>query len=266
MSQDFTAITETPGTLLSPDQRTRKAQRYGRAADLAGNRRVLEVACGAGSGLGHLARSARAVVGLDYTAPVLALAQSHYRGRAQDAPALVQGDAQRLPFATASFDLVISFEAIYYLPDQAAFWRESRRVLTPGGELLVCLSNPDWPHFVPGPLTTHYPPAPALVQAMQAAGYRQVELFGGLPETGGRRRWVNRLRKLALQSGLAARLGSWADLLKRASHGELTPLPPELDAATIAAWAGDAAVVPLPTDRPDRVHRVLYAQARAPQS
>lgn len=262
MSQDFTPITETPGTLLSPDQRTRKAQRYGRAAQLAGNRRVLEVSCGAGAGLGHLAHHAHAVVGLDYTAPVLAQAHSHYSGRVP----LLQGDAQHLPFATASFDLVICFEAIYYLPDQAAFWRESRRVLTPGGELLVCLSNRDWPHFVPGPLTTHYPPVPELAQAIQEAGYRQVELFGGLPENGGRRRWVNRLRKFVLQSGLAARLGPWAHLLKRASHGELTPLPPELDATTIAAWEGDAALVPIPTDRPDRVHRVVYAQARAPEA
>jgi ubiquinone/menaquinone biosynthesis C-methylase UbiE len=259
MSRDFTTITETPGSLLSPDQRTRMAQRYARAAALAQGGRVLEVSCGAGSGLGFLARHARAVVGLDYTAPVLTLVRTHYR----DCIPLVQGDAQRLPFASGAFDLVVCFEAIYYLPDQAAFWRESRRVLAPGGQLLVCASNPDWPDFVPGPLTTHYPSAPELAQAMNGAGFTHVELFGGLPLAGGRRRWVNRLRRLALRSGLSTRLGPLTTVLKRASYGDLTPLSAELDPATVAAWAGDVAIVSLPADRPDRVHRVLYAQARA---
>jgi SAM-dependent methyltransferase len=259
MIRDFSAITETPGALLTPDQRIRMAQRYGVAARLAEQQRVLEVACGAGSGLGYLARYARGVVGLDYSAPVLTLAQTHYCDRVP----LVQSDAQRLPFAAACFDVVLSFEAVYYLPDAAAFWRESRRVLAPGGQLLVCLSNPDWPHFVPGPLTTHYPSAPELAEALRVAGYREVELFGGLPDAGGRRGWVNRLRKLALQTGLAARLGPFAQLAKRAAHGELTPLPRELDAYTVAAWQGNAAPAPLPADRSDRVHRVLYAQARA---
>ncbi len=259
MSRDFTAITETPGTLLSPDQRVRKAQRYQRAAALAADGHVLEVSCGAGCGLGYLARHGRAVVGLDYTATVLDLARLHYG----DHIPLVQGDAQELPFPTASFDLVVCFEAIYYLPDQAKFLCESRRVLTPGGRLLLCQSNPDWPDFVPGPLTTHYPSVPALTQAIAAAGFHDIVCHASLPMASGRRRWVSRLRRYALRSGLVERLGPLVYLLKSLSYGDLTPLPAELDPATVAAWTDGTTLTPIPADRPDRLHRVVYAQARA---
>ena len=259
MSRDFTAITETPGTLLSPDQRTRKAQRYRRAAALAADGHVLEVSCGAGCGLGYLARHARAVVGLDYTATVLSLARSHYGSRIP----LVQGDAQQLPFPTASFDLVFCFEAIYYLPDQARFLSESRRVLTAGGRLLICQSNPDWPDFVPGPLTTHYPPVPTLTQAIAEAGFHDIVCHASLPVTRGRRRWASRLRRYALRSGLVERLGPLVHLLKAVSYGDLVSLPAELDPGTVAAWTDGATLTPIPADQPDRVHRVVYAQAHA---
>src|SRR5688500_17605540 len=89
---DYTSITELPTGLLSPDQIHRFAHRYGYAHDLARGKRVLEVACGAGSALNYLERDAALVVGLDYSGGVL----SHAR---QDTHVpLVQGDAQQLPF------------------------------------------------------------------------------------------------------------------------------------------------------------------------
>ena len=53
----------------------------------------------------------------------------------------VQGDATTLPLADATFDVVVGFETLEHLPDQVAFLKEIRRVLRPGG--LLVIGTPD---------------------------------------------------------------------------------------------------------------------------
>jgi ubiquinone/menaquinone biosynthesis C-methylase UbiE len=266
MAMDYTEITELPGAALTDEQFARFCHRYALGAELAAHRRVLEVACGAGSGLGYLAQGrvgAAGVIGLDYSAPVLHAARMQYGGRIP----LVRGDARALPFCRAAFDLVLCFEAIYYLGDYEAFLRESARVLAPGGILLLCQSNPDWPDFVPGNFSVHYPSVPELATSLMRAGFARVELSGILPTTTvpGPRSLVNRLRRVVLRSSLVPRAlldhGPLADLLKRITYGRLVPLPAELDDATVEAAAGSVVATPLATDRPDCIHRVIYARA-----
>jgi ubiquinone/menaquinone biosynthesis C-methylase UbiE len=54
----------------------------------------------------------------------------------------VRGDATRLPFADAAFDAAVSTEAFHWFPDQDAALRELRRVLRPGGRLMLALVSP----------------------------------------------------------------------------------------------------------------------------
>lgn len=259
-SADYATITEQPGHLLDDIQMQRYTHRYGHAAALAHEQRVLEIGCGAGGGLGFLARRARQVMGLDYTGSVLTQAQNVAHGP------LVQGDAQRLPFAAASFDLLICFEMIYYLRDPAAFLAESHRLLASGGTLLLCQSNPNWPDFVPGNLTTRYPTVPELAHLLAAAGFHAIHAHGILPvtqENTPSQRLRRRLRRLLLRSGLARRLGPLADEIKRLGSGRMTPLPARLDDSHIAAWGARVKMTPLPLDRPDPIHRVIYLRATA---
>ncbi len=255
--QDYSAITELPGAALTPEQYSRFIQRYALAAEHAQGRRVLEVACGAAGGLAYLAGRAAGAAGLDYTGAVLQQARARLPGLP-----LVQGDAQRLPFANAHFDLLLCFEAIYYLRDQAAFLAESRRVLAPGGLLLVCQTNPSWPDFVPGALSAHYPSAPELYQMLRAAGFARVRLYGGLPldNTPPRQRLVQRVRRAVVQSGLLPLIRPLAGPLLRLAHGELVPLPAVLDAEAVAAARAEP-LTPVASGHLDRAHRVLYALA-----
>lgn len=258
MGYDYTAITELPGAGLTPEQYSRFVQRYALAAGLAKGRRVLEVACGAGSGLSYLARRAATAVGLDYTAPVLRQAQAN-------APLpLVQGDAHRLPFGSACFDLILCFEAIYYLDDFTSLLAESHAVLAPGGLLLICQTNPDWPGFVPGALSVHYPRGPELAHALNVAGFERVQLYGGMPVVAATRRQqiAQRLRRSVLRSGLLPLLRPVAAPLLRLAYGAPIPLPAVLDAQTVAA-GGVLPLTPLPPGQVDRTHQVLYALAWA---
>jgi ubiquinone/menaquinone biosynthesis C-methylase UbiE len=99
--------------------------------------RVLDAGCGTGylaAGL-RRARPDVFVAGADLSEGMLANA------RAVGAEALVQADAGRLPFAATSFDLVVARGVLHHLPDVAAALREWRRVLRPGGAV-VLVSEP----------------------------------------------------------------------------------------------------------------------------
>ena len=49
----------------------------------------------------------------------------------------VEGDACQLPFPDASMDVVLAVECIFHFPSRAEFFQEARRVLRPGGRLVI---------------------------------------------------------------------------------------------------------------------------------
>lgn len=263
---DFTAVTELPASQLNAQQMARIRQRYQLAAGLAAGKRVLDVACGAGIGLGLVERSAASLVGCDLTYGVLATAQRHYRHRAL----LAGADAQQLPFASAVFDLVLSFEAIYYLPQPAHFLAEARRVLAPAGHLLIGSSNPDWPPFVPGRLSVHYPNLVELTTQLSETGFGRVEAWGALPTESspvdgrlrGRQRWMAAARRVAQRIPFLATETAAARLLKRLLYGRLVPLPAEL-LPTLDAGDPYSQLTPIDPTLRDRRHRVLFVLAAA---
>jgi ubiquinone/menaquinone biosynthesis C-methylase UbiE len=99
--------------------------------------RVLEVGCGAGAQLWYLAHEGHAPVGLDFAPAALDQAQERLATAGAKVP-LLRGDARRLPFASAGFDLVLDVEAWSCLTaaDAELAWREATRVLEPGGRLV----------------------------------------------------------------------------------------------------------------------------------
>lgn len=112
-----------------------------REAQLRPTDTVLDVACGTGDLTEAFARSgAAAVTGLDFTPEMLELAQ-HKRERL--APALGgkiqyrQADAQDLPLADASVDVVSIAFGLRNIADPGRAIREFRRVLRPGGRLVI---------------------------------------------------------------------------------------------------------------------------------
>ncbi len=100
--------------------------------------RVLEVACGTGIVTARLLAKmppAGRLVATDLNAPMLDHARTRLPADAR--LELRTADAQQLPFADASFDHYVSQFGIMFFPDKVAALREARRVLAPGGELLV---------------------------------------------------------------------------------------------------------------------------------
>ncbi|MCB1056772.1 MAG: class I SAM-dependent methyltransferase [Acidobacteria bacterium] len=100
-------------------------------ADLEGAR-VVEIGCGRGGNVSYLRRytGARQVVGVDLNPTNLDLCRSFHRG--QDV-GFAAGDAQLLPLAGESVDVLVNLESAHCYPDLRAFLGEIHRVLRPGG-------------------------------------------------------------------------------------------------------------------------------------
>jgi len=101
---------------------------------------ALDVGCGTGSLLATLTRDPDAVrlVGLDYAAEMVR--RTHDKLAALDTPervAAVHGDAEHLPFPDGSFDVLTCCHSFHHYPHQAAVLAEFRRVLRPGGVLVL---------------------------------------------------------------------------------------------------------------------------------
>jgi ubiquinone/menaquinone biosynthesis C-methylase UbiE len=222
---DFTDVTESPGNCVRQEAIDMLCTRYEFAADLSEGRDVLEVACGPGPGLGYLATRARRVVGGDYTASLVRLARQHYGSRLP----VIQLDGQNLPFGNGSFDVVLMCEALYYLPNQALFVTEARRILRPGGHLLIVSVNPKWHDFNPSPFSTKYLDAEETCELLESAGFDTV-MNGAFRavEPSARDRAVSVVKWAAVQLGFIPKTMKGKEFLKRLFFGKLTPFPAEL--------------------------------------
>jgi SAM-dependent methyltransferase len=112
--------------------------RYRFAARLVRAKRVLDIACGEGYGTASLVKSgAGSVIGVDVSPAACAHARRKYGIDAR------LGDAHAIPVADAAVDVVVSFETIEHVPDPAQFLAECRRVLAPGGTIVISTPNRD---------------------------------------------------------------------------------------------------------------------------
>ncbi|WP_036264678.1 class I SAM-dependent methyltransferase [Methylocapsa aurea] len=104
------------------------------AVDLRSNQRVLDVAAGNGNATLAAARRFADVVSTDYVGALLE--RGRERAKADRLPVTFQeADAEALPFADASFDVVLSTFGVMFTPNQQQAASELMRVCRPGGKI-----------------------------------------------------------------------------------------------------------------------------------
>jgi demethylmenaquinone methyltransferase / 2-methoxy-6-polyprenyl-1,4-benzoquinol methylase len=121
--------------LLSFGQDPRWRRALVKAVAPATGQRVLDVATGTGLVAGELARSGCSVVGVDQSPEMLAAARRRFAGAAGERVELIEGHAEELPFASASFDALTFTYLLRYVADPSATMRELARVVRPGGRV-----------------------------------------------------------------------------------------------------------------------------------
>ena len=150
---------------------------YAALVPLCTDATVLEAGCGEGYGADLLAGVADRVLGLDYDALTAAhVARRYPRVR------MARANLVALPVPDARLDAVVSLQVIEHLWDQGLFLRECRRVLRPGGRIMV--STPNRLTFSPGrdtplnPFHTRELAPDELAELVRGAGFTNVELLG----------------------------------------------------------------------------------------
>src|SRR2546426_8936161 len=110
--------------------------------------RVLDLGCGAGTDslvAAQMVGPDGHVVGIDMTREMLDKARRAATEMSAENVEFVEGEAEQLPFADESFDVVISNGVIDLIPDKDAVFAELHRVLAPGGRIQVAdvtIQNP----------------------------------------------------------------------------------------------------------------------------
>jgi trans-aconitate methyltransferase len=105
---------------------------------LAGGERILDVGCGDGKVTAVIAARVPggSVLGVDPSQNMIAFAASHFGPPAHPNLRFAVADARTLPYR-GEFDLVVSFNALHWVPDQAAALRSIRAALAPTGRTLL---------------------------------------------------------------------------------------------------------------------------------
>jgi len=99
--------------------------------------RVLDAGCGSGRNMLELKRYGE-VCGVELSETSVELA------RARNVGTVVAGSVLEMPFESDSFDLAVCLDVIEHLEDDRGALRELRRVLAPGGTLLVTVPAYQW--------------------------------------------------------------------------------------------------------------------------
>ncbi len=187
MTQDRTITLGHPSYVWRAGQE-RRLQMILRDAPVRG-RRVLDAGCGLGLYLEHLAEQGACVHGIEFDA-------ERARAAAQVRPHVLQASAEALPYAEASFDLVLSNEVLEHVQDDRQAVREAVRVLAPGGQMILFAPNRLYPfethgcywrgvyHFGNIPLLGYLPDRWRERLCPHVRAYRRRELcalFEGLP-------------------------------------------------------------------------------------
>lgn len=138
---------------------------------------ILEVGCGTGHWLAQLQERGIRTTGLDLSPGMLANAR-----RRLPSVSLIQGTASQLPWRSGTFDRLFCINAIHHFPHKRMFLTEARRILRPGGQIMIIGLDPHsardrwfvYDYFPESLLIDRqrYPASASLRRWMSEAGFR----------------------------------------------------------------------------------------------
>ncbi|CAN5522755.1 hypothetical protein BH10PSE6_BH10PSE6_58870 [soil metagenome] len=112
------------------------------ALDVGPSDVALDLGCGPGAGVGLLTKEAAHVHGVDASETMLATARRANRAAiAAGRVTLAQGNFEAIPLARGSIDRILAANVVYFWTDMRAVISEVRRVVRPGGRLVLYLTD-----------------------------------------------------------------------------------------------------------------------------
>jgi ubiquinone/menaquinone biosynthesis C-methylase UbiE len=246
--------TEISGEEVSREQLERMLRRYYWAGRFCAGKDVVEVACGTGQGLEYLASISKSLHAGDISPAMVKIAQVN-------APQQVRiqvMDAHCMPFENRCMDIVILFEAIYYLAHPESFLAECKRILRPGGKILISSANKDLFDFTPSPYSFNYYGTREFYDFFKMNGFK-IKLFGDtrLQRIQLRQKVFRPIKKLATKLNLIPKSMESKRLIKRIIFGKMIEMPNQIWPSH-NDWIEPDELLP---DRPAFDHKVLFCEA-----
>jgi len=226
MDTDYYEVTEIAGTEVSQEQVERMCQRYYWAKNYCIDKDVLEVGCGSGQGLGYLEKFSKSIEGGDYSEEILKTPKKYYEERIT----IKQFDAHSLPYEDNSKDVIIIFEAIYYLQSFDIFLKECNRVLRNDGLLLISSANKDLFDFNASPFTYEYYGVSELTKILRSNNF-EASYFGDVStkNVSFRQKFFRPIKAIAVKMNLIPKSMTAKRILKKFMFGNLVVLPYEIE-------------------------------------
>lgn len=252
---DFLSVTELAGDEVTREQIKRICHRYYWAATFCEGKDVVEAGCGTGQGLGYLGSVGRSLEGGDVSHAMVQRAQGHYGDRFN----IESFDALKMPYADNSKDVIILFEALYYLSSIDEFINECKRVLRPGGKVLLSTANKDLFDFNPSPYSYEYLGAVELRDRFKAFGFK-VNCFGNTPigEVSIKQKILRPIKRVAVTFGLMPKTMAGKKMLKKIVFGGLEKMPLEITKETESYEPP----IKISSDKPNKDFKVIYCEAQ----
>jgi len=226
MQEDFIDVTEFPDQIVPLEQVKRLNHRYIWASSFCEGKDTVEVACGSGYALNFLKEKCATIEAGDFSAAIVKIAKQN----TLESIDILQFDACKMPYQNNSKDIIIIFEAIYYLDDFTSFINEAERVLRPSGQILIATANKDLYDFNPSPHSTRYFGVTELNSIFLDRGW-DASFFGFLStnEVSIRQKLFRPIKKLAASLNLIPDSMDGKTFLKKIVFGKSMPLPSQLD-------------------------------------
>lgn len=254
INKNFFDVTEISGDQISSEQLYRMHHRYVWATKFCSGLDVVELACGAGQGLDLLNSVSSSLIAGDIDDKILKIAKSEHPSLS-----IENLDATSLPFDDNSKDVIILFEAIYYLSDVHAFIRECYRVLREGGLILVATANCDAIDFNPSPFSVKYYGVKYLNDIFTTSHFN-CNFYAFLPfsSVSLRQKFFRVAKFLAVKFNLIPSSMKSKKLLKKIVFGSMVTMPSSVNGNEFVY--SDPSEIP--SNLPNTTHKVLYMLAR----
>ena len=176
----FTGERFIPG-ICNEELTSEHMNRYWFAASMVKGMRVLDIACGSGYGSMMLHENAVSVDGVDISEEAIAFCREMYQAETLHYHV---GSVDAIPLPDGSMDAVVSFETLEHVSaeTQLAFMQEIRRVLVPGGLLMISTPNKAI-YDERGENDFHvHELAPDDFETLLKQNFRNVEVYGQMSE------------------------------------------------------------------------------------
>tara|TARA_B110000003_G_C16651308_1_gene534234 strand:- start:2338 stop:3120 length:783 start_codon:yes stop_codon:yes gene_type:complete len=225
----FESVTELPQDDAPREQLERIIQRYNWAASITSkDSDVLEIACGPGIGSNCINELSKSYIGIDIDNELINIAKENNTGIEFR---VLNIESDNL-FQDKKFDLIIIFEAIYYINNIDNFFLTIRKLLNKGGKLLICTANKNLLDFNKSNFSKNYFDTQDFVKIIDDKIFKITSILGGyrIDKLSLRQKILRPIKALASKFNLIPKNMGNKLYLKKIFYGEkLVKIPKKIN-------------------------------------